>query len=74
MIYSYGMGYSLVGALLAAAMVLLECSFVTQSRFILLDMPMLFFIACAVYTYTQVCKVGENKSQMTFYYTCCYCS
>jgi dolichyl-phosphate-mannose--protein O-mannosyl transferase len=35
-------------------MVLLETIFLTQSRFILLDMPMLFFIACSVYAYTQV--------------------
>eukprot|EP00123_Amoebidium_parasiticum_P016069 comp23272_c0_seq1/m.38092 comp23272_c0_seq1/g.38092 ORF comp23272_c0_seq1/g.38092 comp23272_c0_seq1/m.38092 type:complete len:770 (-) comp23272_c0_seq1:533-2842(-) len=48
-----GMGYSVLGASLAAAMVLFENSFVTQSRFILLDSPMMLFIAWAVYCYTK---------------------
>jgi dolichyl-phosphate-mannose--protein O-mannosyl transferase len=59
-------------------MVLLETIFLTQSRFILLDMPMLFFIACSVYAYTQVWRsgwcVGSTMIAVYCVQTAAYCA
>eukprot|EP00123_Amoebidium_parasiticum_P010534 comp20170_c1_seq1/m.24980 comp20170_c1_seq1/g.24980 ORF comp20170_c1_seq1/g.24980 comp20170_c1_seq1/m.24980 type:complete len:802 (-) comp20170_c1_seq1:294-2699(-) len=43
------LGFSAVGATLAATTVLFENLFVTQTRLILLDAPLLLFTACTVY-------------------------
>eukprot|EP01134_Creolimax_fragrantissima_P007331 CFRG7331T1 len=42
-------GHSFYGSFMAAVLVLLDNSLLTQSRFILLDMPMLLFISLAIF-------------------------
>eukprot|EP00126_Sphaerothecum_destruens_P003731 Sdes_comp17513_c0_seq1m6747 len=46
-------GFSSTGAILASIMVLLETSFITQSRFILLDSFLLFFLSCTLFSFAR---------------------
>ncbi|KJE93871.1 mannosyltransferase, variant [Capsaspora owczarzaki ATCC 30864] len=54
-------GFSIHGSALAAAMVLLENGFVTQSRLILLDSMLLFFIACSVYSIAKFSNLRSRE-------------
>eukprot|EP01137_Pigoraptor_chileana_P024285 Opistho-2@91987 len=50
-------GFSMSGSVVAGVLVLFENSFVTQSRFILLDSMLIFFVATSVYCWATFCNL-----------------